>query len=126
MLPEYPQTFLNWLKSWFNVSSNLPRHRDRPPSRLGCINVEIFAEPKTDSDARFLRMVERLKRAQGDGALPNGLLEYFSDRYRRLGIGRTVGCPLDVYLKRPMVVEQIHDDLTRSSQNDPHHHGTDR
>lgn len=87
-----------------------------PPRRRGCVDLKIFSTPRTEGEATFLKNVERLKKAQKDGrALTTELIGYFGRRYQRKDIREYVGCPFDVYLKRPLVVEDIRDDLASST-----------
>jgi len=106
-------------KEWVGRLSSQNGRRSRPPTRLGCVDVEIFATPRSEDEVSFLQRVEQLKEAQqGDRPLPNGLIDYFAYRFHRLDIPEILGCPFDVYLKRPMVVESIRHDLADSSDSD--------
>ena len=93
------------------------RTRRQPPRRLGCVDVEVFATPRDESEVTFLRRVKELKQLQKQDREPTtALLDYFADRFERLEIGRIVGCPFDTYLQRPLVVEQIRNDLASSNK----------
>jgi len=103
------------------VSNALPpydRHRERPPSRDGCVDVEIFATPRDEDDVTFLRRVKELKKLQQEDREPTTtLVDFFADRFDRLEIRRIVGCPFRTYLKRPLVVEQIRNDLASTTHS---------
>jgi hypothetical protein len=78
----------------------------------GCLDVEVYAEPTAREDVVFMRRVEELRARQEQGRAPTrALLTYFAERFETLDISRLVGCTFEVYLRRPMLVEQIRDDL---------------
>jgi len=93
----------------------LERPYDRPPSRDGCIDVTIYADPEGEDDEAFLQQVQRLKAIQAqDRTPPVALQRYFADRYLDWGITHLVGCSFQVYLARPLLVEKIRDDIASS------------
>jgi len=98
--------------------SLMRRLTERPPSRDGCVDVDIFATPRDEDDVAFLRRVKELKRLRKCGDEPTTrLVDYFADRFDRLEIRRIVGCPFRTYLERPLVVEQIRNDLASTDQS---------
>jgi len=98
------------------LGRSTPQH---PPQRLGCVDVDIFATPRSEEQVSFLQRVEALRRHQEEGRpLSRGLVDYFADRFHRLDIPTIVGCPFDVYLKKPVIVESIRHDLADSSHSD--------
>jgi len=95
----------------------IARHapKDRPHPRLGCIDVEIYAEPQDENDEEFLQQVQRLKMIQAqDRTPPIALQRYFAERYLERGITQRVGCSFETYLKRPLLLEHIRDDIASS------------
>lgn len=103
-----------WWRRWITDG---PR---RPMSRLGCIDVDIFAEPQDGDDLVFLRRVEQLKQRQKRGRQPTRrLLDYFADRFEAREIARHVGCPFETYLKRPLLIEEIRNDLAETHFTTP-------
>jgi len=101
----------------------------RPGPHLGCLDVEIYAEPTAREDVVFMRRVEELKaRQEQDRGPTRALLTYFAERFEALDISRLVGCTFEVYLRRPMLVEQIRDDLAPDTppRGSPQRAGTPR
>jgi len=121
MLRDFVQRAKKWGRAVVHTVppfTFLHRTTDRPPSRLGCVDVEIFATPRDESDVTFLRRVKELKRLKKEGREPTtGLMDYFADRFDRLEIRRIVGCPFRTYLERPLVVEEIRNDLASTNHS---------
>ena len=96
--------------------------REGPPRRLGCIDVDIYAEPHDADDVEFLQRVEQLKSIQRQGRTPPiRLQEYFADRYLARKVTSQVGCSFEVYLEHPLLVELILADRAAESRAPPEH-----
>lgn len=108
------QTIYQRAKEYFG-----PRHPyDRPPSRDGCIDVSVYAEPQDEDDEEFLNAVQQLKVIQEQGRTPPmDLLDYFADRFLEREIVQVVGCSFETYLERPLLVEHIRDDIAPNPQS---------
>jgi len=112
------QTLYQRVKDAFSGFSWPHDRTERPPSRLGCVDVDVFVTPRDEDDVTFLRRVKELKQLQKQDREPTtALLDYFADRFERLEIGRIVGCPFDTYLQRPLVVEEIRNDLASTNHS---------
>jgi hypothetical protein len=106
---------LNALYQWARDRLAPTPEDDRPPRRLGCIDVEVYAEPQSDGDIEFLQQVQRLKTIHAQGrTAPIALQRYFAERYLERSIRQRAGCSFETYLKRPLLVEHIRDDLASS------------
>lgn len=103
------KTLYQWAK---DTLDDAHPYDGRPPSRLGCVDVRIYADPQDEDDVEFLNHVQQLDVIRDQGRTPPAaLIDYFAERYLQRDILQHANCSFETYLDRPLLVEHMRDDL---------------